>query len=75
MTDSVRTDENAKLTDCYYDKKDWRLCKGEVRAVTYVTVSTCLEVMTNKTAWSQMERFRQCWKQQGNDKRTDMKDA
>ncbi|KAH7552788.1 hypothetical protein BM1_08739 [Bipolaris maydis] len=22
-------DENAKLTDCYYDKKDWRGCKQE----------------------------------------------
>ncbi|KAB5582929.1 hypothetical protein GE09DRAFT_1211546 [Coniochaeta sp. 2T2.1] len=43
--------ENTKLTDCYFEKKDWRLCKTE------------------------MERFRQCWKQQGNDKRTDMTDA
>jgi hypothetical protein len=24
-------DENAKLTDCYYEKKDWRVCKKEVR--------------------------------------------
>jgi hypothetical protein len=23
-------DENAKLTDCYYEKKDWRACKQEV---------------------------------------------
>ncbi|KAL6152103.1 hypothetical protein ACJQWK_04848 [Exserohilum turcicum] len=23
-------DENAKLTDCYYDKKDWRACKQEM---------------------------------------------
>ncbi|OAA53804.1 hypothetical protein SPI_09249 [Niveomyces insectorum RCEF 264] len=44
-------DENAKLTDCYYEKKDWRACKDE------------------------MERFRQCWKQQKNDERTSMKDA
>lgn len=22
--------ENTKLTDCYYEKKDWRLCKAEV---------------------------------------------
>ena len=31
-----------------------------------------------KTHWhraGQMERFRQCWKAQGNDKRTGMKDA
>ncbi|KAI4860874.1 hypothetical protein F4820DRAFT_91703 [Hypoxylon rubiginosum] len=23
-------DENAKLTDCYFDKKDWRACKKEM---------------------------------------------
>ncbi|KAK5654670.1 hypothetical protein OQA88_6993 [Cercophora sp. LCS_1] len=23
-------DENAKMTDCYYEKKDWRACKEEV---------------------------------------------
>ena len=28
--DGGDSDENAKLTDCYYDKKDWRLCKEEV---------------------------------------------
>ncbi|KAK0744340.1 hypothetical protein B0T21DRAFT_280456 [Apiosordaria backusii] len=44
-------EENAKLTDCYYEKKDWRQCKEE------------------------MERFKQCWKSQGNDKRTDSKDV
>ncbi|KAK1753975.1 hypothetical protein QBC47DRAFT_385292 [Echria macrotheca] len=44
-------DENAKMTDCYYEKKDWRACKDE------------------------MERFRRCWKAQGNDERTDTKDA
>ncbi|RKU42995.1 hypothetical protein DL546_002013 [Coniochaeta pulveracea] len=43
-------DENSKLTDCYFEKKDWRACKDE------------------------MLRFRQCWKQQGNDARTDTKD-
>lgn len=26
-----RTDENASLNDCFRDKKDWRLCKDEVR--------------------------------------------
>ncbi|KAF2016208.1 hypothetical protein BU24DRAFT_422559 [Aaosphaeria arxii CBS 175.79] len=24
------SDENAKLTDCYYEKKDWRVCKKEM---------------------------------------------
>ncbi|EAT84704.1 hypothetical protein HBI56_177510 [Parastagonospora nodorum] len=23
-------DENTKLTDCYYEKKDWRACKQEM---------------------------------------------
>ncbi|RDL41804.1 Uncharacterized protein BP5553_01783 [Venustampulla echinocandica] len=43
--------ENTRMNDCYYDKKDWRLCKDE------------------------LEKFRQCWKQQQNDKRTEMKDV
>jgi hypothetical protein len=25
-----KIDENTKLTDCYYEKKDWRACKQEV---------------------------------------------
>ncbi|QSZ30133.1 hypothetical protein DSL72_004653 [Monilinia vaccinii-corymbosi] len=24
-------EENAKMTDCYFEKRDWRLCKAEVR--------------------------------------------
>ncbi|EFX00068.1 mitochondrial genome maintenance protein mgm101 [Grosmannia clavigera kw1407] len=27
-------DENAKMTDCYFDKKDWRACKDETGAPT-----------------------------------------
>jgi hypothetical protein len=23
-------DENAKMTDCYFEKKDWRACAAEV---------------------------------------------
>ncbi|KAM3074378.1 hypothetical protein ACMFMF_006391 [Clarireedia jacksonii] len=23
-------DENSKMTDCYFEKKDWRLCKQEL---------------------------------------------
>jgi hypothetical protein len=26
-------DENAKLTDCYYEKKDWRACTDEVSSL------------------------------------------
>ncbi|EON67817.1 hypothetical protein W97_07072 [Coniosporium apollinis CBS 100218] len=24
--------ENAKMTDCYFEKKDWRACKSEMEA-------------------------------------------
>ncbi|KAF2761146.1 hypothetical protein EJ05DRAFT_497704 [Pseudovirgaria hyperparasitica] len=24
--------ENARMTDCYYEKKDWRACKAEMDA-------------------------------------------
>ncbi|KAM0703365.1 hypothetical protein Q7P35_009304 [Cladosporium inversicolor] len=44
-------EENTKLNDCFYEKKDWRACKDE------------------------MESFKQCWKQQGNNDRTAAKDA
>ena len=30
MANAVPVDENMKLTDCYYEKKDWRACKNEV---------------------------------------------
>nr|OQO27322.1 hypothetical protein B0A51_04213 [Rachicladosporium sp. CCFEE 5018] len=44
-------EENTKLNDCFFEKKDWRACKEE------------------------MESFKQCWKRQGNDERTDAKDV
>lgn len=28
---SGSTEENSRLTDCYFDKKDWRACRKEVR--------------------------------------------
>ena len=30
------TDENTKMNDCFYEKKDWRLCKNEVSRRTQV---------------------------------------
>ena len=69
-------DENAKLTDCYYEKKDWRACKDEVSDAN--GSSQCSqhgELTQAATLRGQMERFRQCWKVQGNDKRTDTRDA
>lgn len=29
----MKADENMKMTDCYYDTKDWRACKKEVRRI------------------------------------------
>lgn len=29
------TDENAKVTDCYFEKKDWRACAAEVSEFCY----------------------------------------
>ncbi|KAI1490303.1 hypothetical protein F5X96DRAFT_669857 [Biscogniauxia mediterranea] len=52
-------DENAKLTDCYYEKKDWRECKKEIGAEFP----------------EQMEVFRECWKRHNNDERTSTRDA
>lgn len=43
--------EQTQMNDCYFDKKDWRICRKE------------------------MEIFRECWKRQGNDQRTETKDA
>jgi hypothetical protein len=50
---------------------------GELVRMRYAETSTCNQM---PDAWlthnaGQMERFRQCWKVQGNDKRTDTKDA
>ena len=30
LTDAVLLEEQLKMNDCYYDKKDWRACKKEV---------------------------------------------
>lgn len=30
LIDVCFTEEQLKLNDCYYDKKDWRICKKEV---------------------------------------------
>ncbi|KAK3116298.1 hypothetical protein LTR53_003488 [Teratosphaeriaceae sp. CCFEE 6253] len=44
-------DENATLNNCFFTKKDWRVCKDE------------------------MEAFKQCWKRQGNEQRTESQTA
>ncbi|TGO80695.1 hypothetical protein BELL_0002g00170 [Botrytis elliptica] len=30
MSTESTAEENSKMTDCYFEKKDWRLCKAEV---------------------------------------------
>lgn len=32
-------DENAKMTDCYFEKKDWRACAAEVRISFIISLS------------------------------------
>lgn len=32
INDTGCSAQNARLNDCYFEKKDWRLCKDEVEA-------------------------------------------
>ena len=63
-------DENMRLLDCHYEKKDWRQCIKEVRDTTSKTQHQINMVLTR-----QMEQFRKCWKEHGNDKRTSTTDT
>jgi cytochrome c oxidase assembly factor 4 len=70
------------MNDCYFEKKDWRLCKAEVRICSDLAMAACItwelddenSVLTTLCEM-QLENFKRCWKQQQNDKRTEMKDA
>ena len=77
-------DENAKLTDCYFDKKDWRACTAEVSSLLFleqhVVSHFCTMPILCRTSWidgvrGQMARFKACWKANNNDQRTESKDA
>lgn len=35
------------MNDCYYDKKDWRLCKGEVSPKGYLFPALALAISSN----------------------------
>lgn len=61
-----------KMTDCYYETKDWRKCKDEVCLLDYP--QTNLESELTSLTYK-METFRKCWKAHGNDQRTSTKDA
>jgi len=32
---TIYTAENTKMNDCYFEKKDWRLCRNEVREASF----------------------------------------
>ena len=68
---------------CFVEKKDWRFCKAEVGNLpdefwtleikahllfTLISMSFTLTVL-------QMDRFKKCWAEHGNQSRTAMKDA
>lgn len=64
------------MTDCYYEKKDWRQCKKEVSPVVLILpVQSWPGLTIDCSAQPKMEVFRECWKKHHNDERTSMKDA
>ena len=45
-------DENAKLVDCHYEKKDWRACKDEVCGIPFMVQTQIRPKSWNaKTHW------------------------
>ncbi|KAI5300188.1 hypothetical protein KEM56_002665 [Ascosphaera pollenicola] len=54
--------EQLKMNDCYFDTKDWRKCTEEGDSAVQLT-------------FQQVTAFRECWKRNGNNERTDTKDA
>lgn len=46
----INLDENAKMTDCYFEKKDWRACTAEasfsIVLLFYFTLSTTIPFTT-----------------------------
>ncbi|KAG9676127.1 hypothetical protein KCU87_g3085, partial [Aureobasidium melanogenum] len=78
--------ENTRLNDCFFEKKDWRQCKTEVswseqpasglRSLgLWASVLGSLVSQAYTDHSQQMEEFKQCWKKQGNDRRTDQKNV
>lgn len=79
-------EENAKMTDCYFEKKDWRACASEVCRIQsckddhglllelYYPGDPFLICIRHMAHNQQMEAFKQCWKRHNNDQRTESKD-
>lgn len=82
-------DENMRMTDCYYEKKDWRKCKDEVRRLRvasgrkgffffvflFLFFFFFFFLLLLLLTGNQMEAFTKCWKAHGNDRRTSTQDA
>jgi len=80
FVDGATSVENTKMNDCYFDKKDWRACKNEVRVCIPASgptsvLSIALLPRRNADTARKMEAFRECWKRRGNDQRTSTKDS
>ncbi|CAG9999280.1 unnamed protein product [Clonostachys byssicola] len=41
-------DENAKMTDCYFEKKDWRACTEEVSPTYYAIYTLSLAACSHQ---------------------------
>lgn len=66
------------MTDCYFEKKDWRACKDEVSELFSLGPGQCEWVQIQLTTVvdnAKMELFKACWKRHNNDQRTSTKDA
>ncbi|KAG0132064.1 hypothetical protein HOY82DRAFT_484225 [Tuber indicum] len=62
ISDTGCAAENTRLNDCFFEKKDWRMCQKEVRNPT------------RELLLAQMEAFKECWRLKGNRDRTDSRD-
>ena len=71
-------DENAKMTDCYFEKKDWRACKDEVSEPPplppWAPGATRTDPADDGVDGAKLELFNACWKRHNNDQRTSTKD-
>ncbi|KIW32769.1 uncharacterized protein PV07_04292 [Cladophialophora immunda] len=68
------SEEQLRMNDCYYEKKDWRACKAEI-CWSSASRRRCLVAEQQADEVYQMEAFRQCWKRKGNEERTQSKDV
>ena len=65
------------MTDCYFEKKDWRACKDEVSGLQVLLRPRAVRTdpADDGVGGAKMELFKACWKRHNNDQRTSTKDA